>query len=144
MSSGRFYNYLGSKERLLEAIIANVDDDTDMAEVVALSNLQVIRLAYDEPDFARLIVNIGHSEALFDDAVHGHRGSPSRGLSKADIEVLLTTVIGRAFALIRVILDGRPRPTSGRSRIHCAMRSATVTGCGETLTNRKRLGSTRV
>jgi hypothetical protein len=73
----------------------------------------VIRLAYTEPDFARLIVNIGHSEALFGAAVHPHarvaveRGIDSGRFDVADVEVLLTTVIGGAFALIREILDGR-------------------------------------
>jgi len=122
---GSFYNYFGSKEELLEAVITeslsdlasavitNVEDDTDPAEVVALANLRVIRLAYDEPDLARLIVNIGHSEALFGDAVHPHariaveRGIESGRFVVADLEVLLTAVIGGAFALIREILDGR-------------------------------------
>jgi AcrR family transcriptional regulator len=122
---GSFYNYFQSKEQLLEAviteslsdltsaIITNVDDDTDPAEVVALANLRVIRLAYDEPDFARLIVNIGHSEELFGDAVHPYariaveRGIESGRFVVADIEVLLTAVIGGAFALIREILNGR-------------------------------------
>ncbi len=122
---GSFYNYFQSKEELLEAIITeslsdltsaiitNVDDDTDPAEVVALANLRVIRLAYDEPDFARLIVNIGHSEALFGDAVQPYariavqRGIESGRFVVADIEVLLTAVIGGAFALIREILGGR-------------------------------------
>jgi AcrR family transcriptional regulator len=122
---GSFYNYFGSKEELLEAVITeslsdlasavitDVDEDTDPAEVVALANLRVIRLAYDEPDFARLIVNIGHSEALFGDAVHPHariaveRGIESGRFVVADLEVLLTAVIGGAFALIREILDGR-------------------------------------
>ena len=127
---GSFYNYFQSKEELLEAviteslsdltsaIITNVDDDTDPAEVVALANLRVIWLAYDEPDFARLIVNIGHSEALFGDAVHPHaRIAVERGIKTgrfvvADIEVLLTAVIGGAFALIREILDGRHGPNA--------------------------------
>jgi AcrR family transcriptional regulator len=122
---GSFYNYFPSKEEFLEAVIteslsdlasatiSNVDDTTDPAEVVALANLRVIRLAYAEPDFARLIVNIGHSEALFGAAVHPHarvaveRGIASGRFDVADIEVLLTTVIGGAFALIREILDGR-------------------------------------
>jgi len=122
---GSFYNYFGSKEELLEAVITeslsdlasavitDVKEDTDPAEVVALANLRVIRLAYDEPDFARLIVNIAHSEALFGDAVHTpariavERGLQSGRFVVADIEVLLTAVIGGAFALIREILDGR-------------------------------------
>jgi AcrR family transcriptional regulator len=122
---GSFYNYFQSKEEILEAviteslsdltsaIITNADDSTDPAEVVAVANLRVIQLAYDEPDFARLIVNIGHSEALFGDAVHPYariaveRGIESGRFVVADLEVLLTAVIGGAFALIREILDGR-------------------------------------
>ncbi|WP_431233005.1 TetR/AcrR family transcriptional regulator [Mycolicibacterium psychrotolerans] len=122
---GSFYNYFPSKEEFLEAVIteslsdlasatiSDVDDSTDPAEVVTLAALRVIRLAYTEPDFARLIVNIGHSEALFGAAMHPHarvaveRGVTSGRFEIADLEVLLTTVIGAAFALIREILDGR-------------------------------------
>jgi AcrR family transcriptional regulator len=125
---GSFYNYFPSKDEFLEAVITeslsdlasatitNVSDDTDPADVVALANIRFIRLAFDEPDFARLVVNIGHSEALFGDAVHPHaRVAVERGISSgrfvvADIEVLLTAVIGGAFALIREILDGRHGP----------------------------------
>lgn len=130
---GSFYNYFASKDELLEAVITeslsdlasatitNVSDDTDPAAVVALANLRFIRLAYDEPDFARLVVNIGHSEALFGDAVHPHariaveRGIESGRFVVADIEVLLTAVIGGAFALIREILDGRHGPTADQA-----------------------------
>lgn len=122
---GSFYNYFASKTELLEAIITetlsdlasavitNLDDDGDPAEVVALASLRIIRLAYDEPDFASLIVNIGHSESVFGDAVYPHariaveRGIDSGRFVVADIGVLLTVVIGGAFALIREILDGR-------------------------------------
>jgi AcrR family transcriptional regulator len=124
IAQGGFYNYFSSKEELLEAVIteslsklalatiSDIDEDTDPAKVVALANLRVIRLAYDEPDFARLIVNVG-SEALFGKAVHPHarvaveRGVASGRFIVADIEVLLTAVIGGAFALIREILAGR-------------------------------------
>lgn len=125
---GSFYNYFSSKEEFLEAviteslsdlasaIISDVDEDTDPAEVVARANLRVVQLARTEPDFARLIVNIGHSEALFGDAVQPHarvaveRGIASGRFEVADTEVLLTAVIGGAFALIREILDGRHGP----------------------------------
>lgn len=130
---GGFYNYFSSKEELLEAVIteslsklalatiSDINADTDPAIVVALANLRVIRLAYDEPDFARLIVNIGHSEALFGEAVHPHaRVAVERGIASdrfvvADIEVVLTAVIGGAFALIREILDGRHGPDADRA-----------------------------
>ncbi|CPV60780.1 TetR/AcrR family transcriptional regulator [Mycobacteroides abscessus] len=122
---GSFYNYFDSKEAFLEAviteslselasaIIGNADNETDPAEVVALACLRVVRLAQTEPDFARLIVNISHSEAVFGGALHPHarvaveRGIDSGRFVVADVEVLLTTVIGGAFALIGQILDGK-------------------------------------
>ncbi|MCV7088471.1 TetR/AcrR family transcriptional regulator, partial [Mycolicibacter hiberniae] len=115
---GSFYNYFDSKEAFLEAviteslselaaaIIGDADNETDPAEVVALACLRVVRLAHTEPDFARLIVNISHSEAVFGGALHPHarvaveRGIDSGRFIVADVEVLLTTVIGGAFALI--------------------------------------------
>ncbi|WP_163749813.1 TetR/AcrR family transcriptional regulator [Mycolicibacterium helvum] len=130
---GSFYNYFSSKETFLEAVIteslsdltsttiSNIDEDTDPAIVVASATLQVIKLAYDEPDFARLIVNIGHSEALFGAAVHPHariaveRGIASRRFVVPDIGVLLTSVIGGTFALIREILDGQHGPHAERA-----------------------------
>ncbi len=125
---GSFYNYFASKEELLEAvvteslsdlaatIITNVPEEADPAEVVALANLRFIRLAYDEPDFARLVINLGHAESLFGHAVHPHAGiAVERGIEKgrfdvSDLGVTLSAVIGGAFALIREVLDGRHGP----------------------------------
>lgn len=122
---GSFYNYFASKEILLDAVISEtlsdlaaetvteLDDDADPAETVALAALRVVGLARREPDLARLIVNVAHSEALFSDAVHPparltvERGIVTGRFVVANVEVLLTTVIGGAFALIREILDGR-------------------------------------
>jgi AcrR family transcriptional regulator len=125
---GSFYNYFESKDEFLEAIMTETltelaartigtDGDTaDPAEVVALASLRIIHTAYSQPDFARLIANIGHSEALFGRALHPYaREAVERGIASGrfvvpDIEVLLTAVIGGSFALIREILDGRHRP----------------------------------
>ena len=125
---GSFYNYFDSKDALLEAVIsetlsamaaatvADVDETTDPADAVAMANLRVVGLARSEPDLARLIVNIAHSESMFGDAVHPHaRLAVERGIAGgrfivADVEVLLTAVIGGAFALIRETLDGRHGP----------------------------------
>src|SRR5271154_3776670 len=63
---GSFYNYFESKEQFLEAIITEslselaattigtAEDTVAPADVVALACLRIIRLAYAEPDFARL------------------------------------------------------------------------------------------
>jgi len=120
---GSFYNYFESKDEFLEAIITEslselaattvgtADDTVDPADVVALASLRIIRLAYTEPDFARLVANISHADALFGRALHPYaREAVERGIASGrfvvpDIEVLLTAVIGGAFALIREILD---------------------------------------
>ena len=125
---GSFYNYFESKDEFLEAIITESlselaattvgtpDETVDPADVVTLASLRIIRLAYTEPDFARLVANIGHSDALFGRALHPYaREAVERGIANErfvvpDIEVLLTAVIGGAFALIREILDGRHAP----------------------------------
>lgn len=125
---GSFYNYFASKDVLVEAVISEtlsdlaaetvtgLDDDADPAETVATAILRVVGMARREPDLARLIVNIAHSEALFSDALQPparlavERGIVSGRFVVANVEVLLTAVIGGAFALIREILDGRHSP----------------------------------
>lgn len=125
---GSFYNYFSSKDELVEAIVTETladlasatttesSDDTDPAEIVAIASVRIIGLAHREPDLARLIVNIAHSESLFGQAMHPHaRIAVERGIAAGrfcapDLDVFLTSVIGGAFALIREILDGRHRP----------------------------------
>lgn len=125
---GSFYNHFGSKEELVEqvvtesladlatATVATVGPNADPAEAVAAANLWFIRIAYDEPDFARLVVNLGHADTLFGAAVHPYarqaveRGIASGRFTVANLEVTLTAVIGGALALIREILDGRHAP----------------------------------
>ena len=125
---GSFYNHFGSKEELVEqvvtesladlatATVASAGPDADPAEAVAAANLWFIRIAYDEPDFARLVVNLGHADTLFGAAVHPYarqaveRGIASGRFTVANLEVTLTAVIGGALALIREILDGRHEP----------------------------------
>ncbi|WP_407664618.1 TetR/AcrR family transcriptional regulator [Mycolicibacterium anyangense] len=122
---GSFYNYFASKDALVEAVISetlsavaeatvtDLDNATDPAEVVATACLKVVGLARSEPELARLTVNIAHSEALFSEAIHPHarfaveRGVASGRFVVANLEVLLTLVIGGAFALMREILDGK-------------------------------------
>jgi AcrR family transcriptional regulator len=135
---GSFYNYFESKDEFLEAIITEslselaattigaAEDAVDPATVVTLACLRIIRLAYAEPDFARLVANISHSDALFGRALHPYaREAVERGIATGrfvvpDIDVLLTAVIGGAFALIREILDGRHGPHAGEAYArHC-------------------------
>jgi AcrR family transcriptional regulator len=125
---GSFYNHFGSKEELVEqvvtesladlatATVAAAGPNADPAEAVAAANLWFIRIAYDEPDFARLVVNLWHADTLFGAAVHPYarqaveRGIASGRFTVANLDVTLTAVIGGALALIREILDGRHEP----------------------------------
>ena len=135
---GSFYNYFESKDEFLADIITESLSElaattvgpsagtVDPATVVALASLRIVRLAYVEPDFARLITNIGNADALFVRALHPHaRKAVERGMASGrfvvpDIEVLLTAVIGGAFALIREILEGRHGPRAGQTyACHC-------------------------
>jgi AcrR family transcriptional regulator len=125
---GSFYNHFATKEALVEdvisesltdlaaATITSVRHVADPAEMVAASSLRIIRLAYEEPDFARLVANLGHADSLFGTAMHPHariaveRGVRTGRFVVVDIEVALTAIIGGALALIRGILDGRHGP----------------------------------
>ena len=122
---GSFYNHFATKESLIEDVISesltdlasatmsSVQHVADPAEIVAASCLRVIRLAYDEPDFARLLANLGHADALFGAALQPYardavvRGVQAGRFTVVDIEVTLTAIIGGSLALIRGILDGR-------------------------------------
>lgn len=123
---GSFYNHFSAKEDLVEAVVSEIltdlasttvdapwGDGVDPAEMVAVANLRFIRMAYDDPDFARLVVNLGHADALFGAAVQPYaRIAVERGINSgrfvvADIEITLAAVIGGAFALIREVLEGR-------------------------------------
>jgi len=115
---GSFYNYFPAKEDLVEAVVAeslstlaaatlpSEWEDADPAEVVAAAILRVVRLAFDDPDFARLVVNLAHADDLFLAATHPYarialeRGIADDRFEVVDIEVALTAIIGAAFALI--------------------------------------------
>lgn len=130
---GSFYNHFSSKEDLVEAVVSEILTDlaattvdapwagVDPAEMVASANLRFIRLAYDDPDFARLVVNLGHADALFGAAVAPsariavERGIAGGRFEVADIDVTLAAVIGGAFELIREVLEGRHGPGTERA-----------------------------
>jgi AcrR family transcriptional regulator len=122
---GSFYNHFATKEDLVAQVVTQsldelatttldtVPDNADPAEVVAVSCIRVIRLAYDEPDFARLVVNLANADVLFGAAIQPYarevieRGVASGRFVVADLDVTLTAVIGGALALIREMLEDR-------------------------------------
>jgi AcrR family transcriptional regulator len=123
---GSFYNHFSAKDDLVEAVVSEIltdlasttvdapwGDGVDPAEMVAAANQSFIHMAYKDPDFARLVVNLGHADVLFGAAVQPYariaveRGVASGRFVVADIEITLAAVIGGAFALIREVLEGR-------------------------------------
>lgn len=122
---GSFYNHFGTKEALVESVIvesletlaagvlAELPQDSDPAVVASWADRRFIRLAYDDPDFARLLVNLAHGDELFAAATIPYaRAAIDRGLrtgrfTVTDEEVTLIQLAGGALAVIRAILAGR-------------------------------------
>lgn len=123
---GSFYNYFPTKEDLVEAVAAESlaelgaatvaadgSDTQDPAVTAAIAIRRVVRLAFDDPDFARLVVNLNHADTLFATAFHPfaaavvERGVRSERFETPDVEASVNLVIGGSLSLIRAILDGR-------------------------------------
>jgi AcrR family transcriptional regulator len=116
---GSFYNHFASKEDLVEAVVstslqelasalAGTDEGQDPAVVTSIATRRVVRLAFDDPAFARLVVNLNHADALFAKAF-----SPvaaiivERGLKAGRFHAIaVNLVVGSSLSLIRAILDG--------------------------------------
>ena len=122
---GSFYNHFESKEAIVEAIVADSLQELaetlatgaleDPAELVSAAIRQFVGLAYDDPDFARLVVHLDHADALFARAVHpAARRAVDLGIASGrfavnDIEVAVTVILGGSLHLMRGIVDGRSR-----------------------------------
>jgi AcrR family transcriptional regulator len=122
---GSFYNHFESKEELVEAVVAEslgsladalatpLAADQDPAELVGIAIRRFMSVAYDDPDFARLVVHLNHVDDLFVTAVHpGARRAVQLGIESGrfdvpDLEVSVTGIVGGALAIMRAIVDGR-------------------------------------
>jgi AcrR family transcriptional regulator len=125
---GSFYNHFETKEELVEAVVADsigalaealatpVAEDQDPAELVAAAIRRFVRLAYDDPDFARLLVHLNHADALFAQAVSPYARGALQGaldagrLAVPDIDVALTFIVSGSMGMLRTIVDGRQVP----------------------------------
>ncbi|MFE3056936.1 TetR/AcrR family transcriptional regulator [Nocardia sp. NPDC059239] len=130
---GSFYNHFASKGELVDAVLGETlaelaassvpeaDIDADPATVVVGAIVRFMRLADTDPDFAQLLVNLNHAEALFLRSIHPYartaveRGIASRRFVVVDIEVTVSAVMGAALALIREILAGHKTPQDDRA-----------------------------
>lgn len=120
---GSFYNYFPTKDELVEAVVADSltelgaetvvgDEGQDPAVTAVAAIYRVVRLAFDAPDFARLLINLNHADELFAQSFHPFaRRVVERGVAEGrfdcpDIDVSVNFVVGASLTLIRGILDG--------------------------------------
>lgn len=130
---GSFYNHFATKDDLVEAVVSGllaelgattvVDEAVqDPAATASAAIRRVVRLAFDEPEFARLVVNLSHADAIFAQSFHPYarrvveRGVAAGRFESPDLEVSVNLVVGGSLALIRAILDGQH--TDGVEMVH--------------------------
>lgn len=125
---GTFYTYFRSKDALIEAVVAEVLgglaarigadalEFTDPAEAASASYRRFLRFSRDEPELARVLVELDRVNAIFEDAVTPwaletlSRGRSSGRFAVEDLDLALTSIVGAALAAIRAILAGRIPP----------------------------------
>jgi AcrR family transcriptional regulator len=121
---GSFYNHFTSKEELVEAVVAehvsvlitqimqDAEQLEDPAEMVALAHRRFLRLAYDEPQLARLVVHLDRAGALLDMASHPHlrpvleRGMAIGRFRGLDFDLTMSFIVGATLSVMRGILAG--------------------------------------
>jgi len=140
---GSFYNYFPTKEDLVEAVVSEsldmlgaetvVNDGSEDPAVTAGNAVRrVVRLAFDQPDFARLLLNLSHADSLFAQAFHPYarsvveRGIASGRFDSPDIDVSVNLVVGSSLALIRAILDGVHTDGAEHSHAELSLRALGV------------------
>ncbi|BBY80206.1 TetR/AcrR family transcriptional regulator [Mycolicibacterium pulveris] len=121
---GTFYNQFKAKDDIVEAVVAdalvglagsieNSPASDDPALAVAATTRAIVRIAYDDPTLARLLVNLEHAEARFERIIRPQAGAVlERGMATGvfdidDLPTVLTMSIAAAFEVIRGIVDGR-------------------------------------
>ncbi|MCW3015775.1 MAG: putative TetR family transcriptional regulator, partial [Solirubrobacterales bacterium] len=119
-----FYNYFESKDDVVEAVVSEslqtlatvalttLPEDADPAVRACIADRRFIRLASEDREFARLLVNLHHGDDLFIAATLPYArmtlkpGIDAGRFDVTSLEVTLIMLAGSAFALIRAILNG--------------------------------------
>jgi AcrR family transcriptional regulator len=125
---GSFYNHFGTKDDVVDAIVSETvrglaqriagmtaafDDPAEQASVALRS---FVRLAYDEPQLAALLLNLHRTEARFETMVWPHarsvvqRGIDEGRFSVGDPDTALMMAVGSTLAIITGILEGHLGP----------------------------------
>ncbi len=131
---GTFYNQFKTKDDIVEAVVAetivglanSIADSpafTDPAQAHVASTLAIVRIAYEDPGLARLLVNLSQAEARFERIIRPQaeamlqRGVAEGVFAIEDLETTLTMSMAGAFEVIHGILDGR---LGDRADLTCA------------------------
>ena len=150
---GSFQNHFASKDELVEAVIveavqalaAQIVEGPDSADqepaAVAIAALRkFVRLAYEDPAFCRLLVNLSHSEKVFVAAIRPYaqtaltRAVAAGAFKIADVDLAVTFIVAGALAVIRRILEGH---LGSDADVHLAR--ATLLGFGVSCEDAERL-----
>ena len=140
---GSFYNHFESKEALVEAVVseslgvlsdalATPSEGEDPAELVAAAIRRFVGLAYEDADFAQLVVHLNHADAMFTTSVApAARRAVDLGVSAGrftvdDLDVAVTGIVGGALALMRGVVDGRLGPGADRGHAELSLRALGV------------------
>ena len=121
---GSFYSHFATKEELVEAVVADsvgslteaiieyATEVDDPAEQAAIAHRHFVRLAYEDPQLAWLIVHLDRADVLLEQASIPHlrpvleRGMASGRFTGGDIDLLISFVVGATIAVMRSILNG--------------------------------------
>lgn len=121
---GSFQNHFASKDELVEAVVREAvqtlaaeiveapgaDDEPAAVAIAALRRF--VRLAYDDPEFCHLLVNLSRSEELFVESIRPYAETALTRAVKAgvfqieDMDIAVTSIVAGGLAVIRRILDG--------------------------------------
>ncbi|MUL65933.1 hypothetical protein BOO86_15765 [Mycobacterium sp. CBMA 234] len=121
---GTFYNQFKAKDDIVDAVVAealvglarSIEDSpafADPMEAVVASTRAIVRVAYDDPDLARLLVNLEQAESRFERIIRPQAGAVlERGVNAgvfqiADMPTVLTMAIAAAFEVIRGVVESR-------------------------------------
>jgi AcrR family transcriptional regulator len=137
---GSFYSYFVGKEDFVQAVVSDsletlattlAQDQTgnDPALITAEGAYRSIRLAFEQPEFAQLLVSLDHSDEVFSEAMNPQaRRVVARGIAEGrfdvpDIDVAVNYIVAGSLALIRRALRGDTKRGAERAHAELALRT---------------------
>ncbi|MFE3056964.1 TetR/AcrR family transcriptional regulator [Nocardia sp. NPDC059239] len=121
---GSFYGHFPDTAALVDAVFTEVvseladrvfgaiGDEDDPVVVVSIAHRMFVRLATEDPQLARILVNLHHADELFGAAVAGYlrpilvHGVESGQFVADDFDTAVTFVAGATLAVVRSALAG--------------------------------------